>query len=245
MIFKPRTTKPGKGNKYYIKKANGGYSPCIKGKPTDPDCNVLANCVGYVVGRFNEESKEGSCKYLGSTNAENFYSYAAKWGLKTGQTPKLGAVMCWAKGKAGVDSDGAGHVAIVEKVISKTHVLTSESGYNSYVFKNKTRKKGLNGKWGSGGSYTFLGFIYHPVEFTEQYNLTRLLKEGCTGSDVKELQKELKSKGYNLGKYGADGKFGDITKLAVEKFQKDNKLKVDGIVGKNTAHKLGWLYKGK
>lgn len=41
-----RTTKPGKGNKYYIKKASGGYSPCITGKPTDKDCDVLSNCVG-------------------------------------------------------------------------------------------------------------------------------------------------------------------------------------------------------
>ena len=25
---------------------NGGYSWCINGSPTDPGCNVLANCVG-------------------------------------------------------------------------------------------------------------------------------------------------------------------------------------------------------
>ena len=46
MAYKPRTCKPEKGNKYYNTKSNGGYSDAIIGKPTDPDCNVLSNCVG-------------------------------------------------------------------------------------------------------------------------------------------------------------------------------------------------------
>ena len=40
-----RTTRPTAGNKYFIRQANGGYSTCIQGKPTDSQCNVLANCV--------------------------------------------------------------------------------------------------------------------------------------------------------------------------------------------------------
>ena len=46
-VFQPRTTKPEAGNKYYITRENGGYSDAIKGNPTDKDCDVLANCVGY------------------------------------------------------------------------------------------------------------------------------------------------------------------------------------------------------
>lgn len=80
---------------------------------------------------------------------------------------------------------------------------------------------------------------------SDKYNLTRLLKKGCKGNDVKELQKELIRRGYSCGKSGADGVFGADTKTAVKKFQKANKIFADGIVGKNTAHKLGWLYKGK
>ena len=41
-----RTSKPGAGNKFYNNGNNGGWSWCINGKPTDPGCNVLANCVG-------------------------------------------------------------------------------------------------------------------------------------------------------------------------------------------------------
>ena len=153
-------TKPEAGNKYYITKAKGGYSNAIQGKPTDPDCNVLANCVGYAYGRFNEIGGYGYCKYLSPVNAENFIQYAG--GLKVGQTPKLGACMVWRKGATLSNSDGAGHVAIVEKIISSTQIVTSESGWNSRAFWTKTRNKG-NGNWGAGSGYTFLGFIYNPA----------------------------------------------------------------------------------
>ena len=159
--FKPRMTRPESGNPYYNTKANGGYSNAIKGKPTDKGCDVLSNCVGYAVGRFNEIGGWGSCKYLSPVNAEKFIQYAG--GLEVGQTPKLGACMVWRKGSTLSGSDGAGHVAIVEKVLSNSTVVTSESGYGSSTpFWTKTRSKG-NGNWGAGTGYTFLGFIYNPA----------------------------------------------------------------------------------
>lgn len=160
--FKPRMTRPQSGNPYYNTKANGGYSNAIKGKPTDKGCDVLSNCVGYAVGRFNEIGGWGSCKYLSPVNAEKFIQYAG--GLEVGQTPKLGACMVWRKGNTLDGSDGAGHVAIVEKVLSNSTVVTSESGYGSSTpFWTKTRSKG-NGNWGAGTGYTFLGFIYNPAD---------------------------------------------------------------------------------
>ena len=42
--FKPRLTRPEKGNKFYIRRESGGYATAIKGNPTDPWCDVLANC---------------------------------------------------------------------------------------------------------------------------------------------------------------------------------------------------------
>ena len=78
-----------------------------------------------------------------------------------------------------------------------------------------------------------------------KFNLTRTLKKGCKGNDVKELQKILVSKGYSCGKYGSDGSFGNDTLKAVKSYQKVNKLSVDGLVGPATAHKIGWLYNGK
>lgn len=155
-----RTKKPEAGNKFYNTKSNGGYSTCIQGKPTDKGCNVLANCVGYACGRFNEII--GEMKYPSlNCNAENFIERAKNtYGLEVGQTPKVGAIMCWQHGTLS-GSDGAGHVAIVEKVISDTEVYTSESSYSGTAFFNATRKKGI-GKWGIS-NYTFRGFIYNPA----------------------------------------------------------------------------------
>lgn len=86
------------------------------------------------------------------------------------------------------------------------------------------------------GSNTWLNPVNYDILFNK-YNLTRTLRKGSKGNDVKELQKKVGTK--------ADGIFGNNTKNAVKKFQKVHKLKVDGIVGKNTAHALGWLFKGK
>ena len=161
MNFTPRLTRPSAGNKYYITKAAGGYSAAIQGSPTDTGCNVLANCVGYAYGRFNEIVGEGCCRYLRPVNAENFIQYAE--GLDVGQEPRLGACMVWQKGATLAGTDGAGHVAIVEKIISATEIVTSESGWNAKKpFWTQTRKKG-DGNWGQGSGYKFLGFIYNPA----------------------------------------------------------------------------------
>ncbi|MBQ9731074.1 MAG: CHAP domain-containing protein [Bacilli bacterium] len=160
-----RTTKPN-GNKNFIRTANGGWNTCIKGYPTDAGANVLANCVGYASGRFNEIINEArgttgcTYKYL-NCNAENFIERAKSAGLKTGSTPRVGAIGCAMKGSTLNGGDGAGHVWIVEKVNSATSTYTSESGYGGTAFWNQTRTNS-NGRWGLGSSYTFRAYIYLP-----------------------------------------------------------------------------------
>lgn len=166
-MFTVRTAKPGAGNKCYIRQATGGWNSCIQGSPTDSQCNVLANCVGYANGRFNEIYNEitgnRSNKYNTlNCNAENFIERARNAGLEVGQTPRAGAIMCWKKGATLSGSDGAGHVAVVERVNSDGSVYTSESGYGSSAFWNQTRYNS-NGRWGIGSGYTFRGFIYNPA----------------------------------------------------------------------------------
>lgn len=60
------------------------------------------------------------------------------------------------------------------------------------------------------------------------------LSKGCKGDTVKALQGALIARGYDCGKYGADGDFGSGTDTAVRKLQADYGLSVDGIVGKDT-----------
>ena len=85
-----------------------------------------------------------------------FKERAEAAGLKTGSTPRRGAIMCW--GKEGA----AGHVAIVERVNNSNSVYTSESGWgSSAIFWNSTRSNN-NGRWGIGAGYYFRCFIYLP-----------------------------------------------------------------------------------
>ncbi len=63
-------------------------------------------------------------------------------------------------------------------------------------------------------------------------------KVGSRGEQVKEIQRRLIAWGY-LKDGVADGIYGPITKAAVVWFQQKNKIKVDGIVGAQTAEKLG------
>lgn len=65
-----------------------------------------------------------------------------------------------------------------------------------------------------------------------------VLKKGAKNSQVKSLQLLLIGNGFSCGKAGADGDFGSGTYDAVLAFQKENELKVDGVVGTNTWKKL-------
>lgn len=63
------------------------------------------------------------------------------------------------------------------------------------------------------------------------------LRKGDSGPYVTLAQTELIQRGYDLGKWGADGKYGSATERAVRQFQQDWDLKVDGIIGPTT-----WSY---
>lgn len=156
-----RTSKPGAGNKFFITTGAGGYSHCIVGKPTDSQCNVLSNCVGYACGRFNEIIGSMKYPYL-NCNAENFIERAKSAGLQVVNYPTLGGIMVWQKGDTLSGNDGAGHVAVVERIDSANQIYTSESGYGGSAFWNSIRTNN-NGRWGMGSGYSFRGCIINPA----------------------------------------------------------------------------------
>jgi peptidoglycan hydrolase-like protein with peptidoglycan-binding domain len=67
-----------------------------------------------------------------------------------------------------------------------------------------------------------------------------VLKQGERGDAVRQLQHQLGKMGYHDVDQPllADGQFGDRTRHAVEAFQYDYGLDVDGIVGVSTAAAL-------
>lgn len=154
--YKPRLSAPSASDLNYLHTSVGGKNSCIHIKGG----SCLPNCVGYAFGRWIELL--GYVPKLSRGNAENWYGY--KDGYERGQTPRLGAVICWAKGRAGNSSDGAGHVAIVEQINPDGSILCSESNYGGTRFNTRKLKPG----YFLGSSYTFQGFIYLPIEFKEE-----------------------------------------------------------------------------
>lgn len=73
--------------------------------------------------------------------------------------------------------------------------------------------------------------------------LTRVLRKGDKGEDVRWVQNALLQRRYKLPKYGADGDFGTETLKAVKQFQRDKGLKDDGAVGEKTITALGGRWK--
>lgn len=70
-----------------------------------------------------------------------------------------------------------------------------------------------------------------------------LISVGSNGEGVLEIQRILRNLNYDLGSFedaedGVDGIFGFMTKKAVEEFQRDENLTVDGIVGIQTSTSL-------
>ena len=149
-----RTTRPEAGNKYYIRKASGGYSTCIQGKPTDKWCDVLSNCVGYACGAANEELGLGYEKYHLNCNAENFIERAIASGLSVYKTPQVGDIICW-EGAGSL----AGHVGMVIEVINSNCIKVAQSGYGSSNPFYITTNYNNNGRWGLSANYPFRGFI--------------------------------------------------------------------------------------
>lgn len=66
----------------------------------------------------------------------------------------------------------------------------------------------------------------------------RILRNGCEGNDVRELQGDLIELGYSCGSWGCDGEFGDATEIAVKAFQAYAGLEEDGVVGPLTLTAL-------
>lgn len=148
--FVKRTTCPTTDNRYY-------YADNIFYQ-TDPNDLGLPNCTCYAWGRFYELT--GEYPRLCTGNAENWYNYSD--GYNRGSTPKLGAVIVWAKGEVGYEDDGAGHVAVVEEIYEDGSFQCSNSGYGGAMFWLEDVPADC-----SRSGYRFLGFIYNPINFDE------------------------------------------------------------------------------
>ena len=214
--------RPAAGNKWFNTAVAGGVSTCIIPANHAQGLNTLPNCVAAAWGCFAQAAD--STKYLTypPDAGQLWLNRAQLQGLTVDQTPAVGCVMVWGN----ADNINKGHVAFVYRVDADGTVYTSESEWNGRVW--------VNGKYSKPyryGNKKFLGFIHQPKQ--EHTALT----VGSTGTEVRQLQQLLISRGY-MRKTECDGDFGKITKGAVLCYQIEHGLKVDGIVGSETWKSL-------
>ena len=246
--MKTRTTQP-KNNKYYIRTVNGGYSTAIAGKPTISGADVLCNCVGYAGSRFNELVGKNRQVYTLTCNAENFIEAAKRQGLKISSMPVQGGIMVWQKGNTLGGGDGAGHVAVVEEVYADGSILTSESGYAAWAFKN-IRRDNSNGRWGQNSAYKYRGCIVNPAVNGEVVPTPKLTVDGIAGpSTIRALQEflgtpqdgMLSGQNKNLKKYYPSVtavSFGGGGSVCVKAMQRWIGVSADGVWGQATSKAL-------
>jgi len=149
--FTPRLSEPSRDNGYYF----GGdniFEVCGYGMP---------NCTAYAFGRLFEITDQTFGALSG--NAEQWWAAAQNAGYQVGSEPKLGAVICWKAYDEWDESDGAGHVAVVEEIYPNGDILTSNSGWQGDMF--FTRDVSRDSGYQYSEARQFQGFIYCGIDF--------------------------------------------------------------------------------
>lgn len=168
-------------------------------------------------------------------NTRARYNYSGWCGVKgTGLIPAskrvAGAAVFWGDTAASIT-----HVAYLDAPVDASKpegdwYIIEARGVMYGVVRTKLNSRSPK-YWGYMDKY----FDYSNAATASVLHLgDRLLKNGMEGNDVKELQEALISLGYDCGKWGVDGDFGDATELAVIAFQNDHGCEADGDYGPMT-----------
>lgn len=210
------------------------------GKNGYPWCDVFydwlfVKCFGAELGR------QMLCQPLNSAGAGCLYSvqYYKQHGRWITGTPEPGDQIFFSYA-AGEYS----HTGLVESVsggiVTTIEGNTSDSvGRRSYAVGSSTIAGYGRPRWELATDASS-----SDISFDFPTSSERVLKVGCKGEDVEELQKNLLKMGYDVGPDGADGDFGDNTRKAVMKFQREHGLvPIDGEVGDDTRKLLNEILK--
>ena len=184
------------------------------------------------------------------------------WGWTGDETKEKGGAVYGSNGVPDTNADGMiarchnvsddfSNIAVGEAVWMSGHIgiyigdgLAVEctpkwsNGVQITAVHNIRKQQGFNGrKWTKHGKLPYVSYgdtdaDIGDIEIPDNALGTRLLKRGCQGEDVRELQRQLISLGFNCGNAGADGDFGRATEAAVIAFQTAADIEIDGQFGK-------------
>ena len=198
---------------------------------------VCADCVGLIKGYCWTGGGKGVVESIGTDK-----TFSSKYGANNCPDKSANSMFSYAKGKGcawgtmdslpevpGIALRSDGHVGVY---VGGGYAV-EERGFNYGCVKTRVKDR----KW---THWYYLPFIDYgeggsvkPPQ-TEYALGSRLLRKGTEGNDVKQLQEYLLRLGYSLPKYGADGDFGAETEAAVQAFQEDEGLEVDGKYGEKS-----------
>lgn len=215
------TEKLYKGKKkqypeHYGSSRTGGYMKDIADGKTCADCVGMIKSFFWTGGEFGAVPKYGTygCP---DKSANGMFKLCKETG-PIGSIPDIPGLVVWKDGHIGVYVGGGYTVEM--------------KGFNYDCKRNRVK----DGPWKKWGKLPASMITYDDTPGpgpTPEYKLgDRTLKKGCEGPDVVELQEDLLKLGYSLPKYGADGDFGSETESAVEAFQEEYLLPVDGVMEK-------------
>ena len=193
-------------------------------------CTRVWDCAGMAEGIY--EIFSGTCV---NTKARHIY---ANWcslkgkGIIPADRRVPGAAVFWSNSGA----SSIHHVGYLWKPVKEGHpegdwYIIEARGVMYGVVKAKllSRKPNFWGYMDKYYDYSDSVSFGDIAEVVETQTLGgRVLKNGCEGDDVKQMQAGLIRLGYDLGRWGADGDFGDQTEMAVMQFQKDHGLDASG-----------------
>jgi hypothetical protein len=124
----------------------------------------------------------------------------------------------------------------LESILKLQHFLVTECGA-SILFHNEKASKSCPGTGINKKEFVSLVNNYKQTDESKG-DVKMYLDKGDRGREVQIIQENLHKLGYGKLVGSIDGIFGNRVKSAVEAFQRDHGLKVDGIVGDNTINKI-------
>ena len=210
---------------------------------------VCADCIGAAKGYAWTGGGNGVVAAIGTDS-----SISSKYGSNNCPDKGANGMFAYAKSKG----MPWGAIGTIPEIVGLAVTTSGHVGYyvgDGYVIEFKgfaygcVRTKLSAGKWTHWYMLPFIdygtGDLTTPAKPADpdqpttpiKYTLgSRLLKQGCKGDDVTELQGILVRLGYHLGDYGTnkdgvDGSYGAKTTEAVKAFQRSQQISVDGKYG--------------
>lgn len=206
---------------HYTPDRKNGYMKDIEKGRRCADCVGMIKAFFWTSGKYDTDPvyKVNNCP---DKSANGMISYCKKTGpIK--DIPDIPGLVVWKSNHIGVYIGGGYTIEF--------------RGFDYDCVKRKVK----DGPWTKYGFLpdSMISYDDQPTPKPEPEPIgDRDLRNGDEGPDVKQLQENLISLGFDCGRWGADGEFGDCTEMAVEAFQRAYKLPETGVYDAVTRAKM-------